>query len=307
MPNVLAHIGAQGPLSRTVFREADPRWIYLGLLVPDLPWIVRRAVHGLNLPVDPAWLQLYVTAQATLVMSLVLAGAFALLSVRPRLVFGILSLNVVLHLLLDAVERKWGNGVHLFAPLDWNLWSLDLVWPESGWILVLTLAGALFLGWHWWKGGGRTIGVAGLADIRRRAPAMGVLFVVYATVPVLWTPAVWEADVRNVRTLAEVEERPGRALEVDRDRYESDGEEGRVHVLGYEWVALAPPVPEEAGTVSLRGRFADPETLEVQDFHRHPEGIRDLLSYLGLLAIFLVWLGVPDRGRPAGPRWVRRR
>ena len=46
MPNTLVHFAAQGGASHALWRRLDPRFVYLGCLLPDLPWILRRAVVG---------------------------------------------------------------------------------------------------------------------------------------------------------------------------------------------------------------------------------------------------------------------
>ena len=50
VPNTLVHFAAQGAASHGLWRRLDPRWVYLGCLLPDLPWILRRAVVGLRPP-----------------------------------------------------------------------------------------------------------------------------------------------------------------------------------------------------------------------------------------------------------------
>ena len=120
MPNTLGHIGVQGVVTRLVFRDADSRWLLTGCILPDLPWIFQRAAVAAVPSLDLIDLRLYCVGQATLAGGLLLAGVLAALSRRPRVVFGVLGLNVILHLLLDACQRKWGGGVHLLAPLSWQ-------------------------------------------------------------------------------------------------------------------------------------------------------------------------------------------
>ncbi len=85
MPNTLAHLFVQGVATRSLLRGADLRWICLGCVIPDLPWILQRVVWRLNLAVlSPYDLRLYVIVQSSLIACLVLCGAFAMLSVEPR-------------------------------------------------------------------------------------------------------------------------------------------------------------------------------------------------------------------------------
>ena len=39
--------------------------------------------------------------------------------------------NAALHLVLDALQTKWGSGVHFFAPVSWTSTNWGLFWPES--------------------------------------------------------------------------------------------------------------------------------------------------------------------------------
>ena len=131
MPNTLVHLGIQGLGNRLVSTRIDLKWVFLGCIIPDLPWIFRRVIIGLNSAIDRYDVLLYSAVQASLLFCLLLALACALVSEKPRLVFAILAVNSLIHLLLDAVEIKWGNGVLLLAPLNWQLLNFNLVWPDS--------------------------------------------------------------------------------------------------------------------------------------------------------------------------------
>jgi len=55
--------------------------------------------------------------------------------------------------------------------------------------------------------------------------------------------------------------------------------------------------------VSVRARFADAETLEIEQFHVHAGRTRDIVSYAALLALAGVWLGWGRRqSRGGAPR-----
>ena len=47
MPNTLAHLGVQALVTRTLLPRAELRWIALGCVIPDLPWIAQRALRTL--------------------------------------------------------------------------------------------------------------------------------------------------------------------------------------------------------------------------------------------------------------------
>ena len=100
MPNTLAHFGVQGLITHTIIKDADPKWIAFGCLIPDLSWILQRAIAELLPQGDAYELRLYAIAQASLFISLLLCGAAALISAAPSKICRILALNVLLHLLL---------------------------------------------------------------------------------------------------------------------------------------------------------------------------------------------------------------
>ena len=145
MPNTLAHIGIQALATRGLFKRAEAEWIFLGCIIPDVPWILHRTLHWVSLGLDPYDLRLYAIAQSSLAVSLLLCAALAIVSVSPRRIFGVLAFGSLLHLLLDATQTKLGNGVHLFAPLSWELLNFGLYWPESAPTYLLTALGLAVL------------------------------------------------------------------------------------------------------------------------------------------------------------------
>jgi len=127
MPNTLVHLGVQGLGNRLISDNIDLKWVFLGCVIPDFPWILRRALIALAPGMDLYDVTLYAAVQASLLFCLLLSLVFSVLSARPRLVFGILAANALIHLLLDTIEIKWGNGVFLLAPLSWKPLSFGWV------------------------------------------------------------------------------------------------------------------------------------------------------------------------------------
>lgn len=294
MPNTLVHFAVQGPASRGLWRRLDPRWIYLGCLLPDVPWILRRAVVALGLPVDPIDLRLYTMAQASLAGTLLLCAALAAATVAPRLVLSVLGLNALLHLLLDATEVKWGNGVHLFAPFSWRMTSFDLVAGESALMLALTIAGALLLALEIARPRAPVVGL----DLRpRRLAAAAALLAAYLVAPLPFFGALEGSDSYGVKTLREVAGRAGRAVSFDRTAFQVTPAGGLVHLWNGERVRATGAIPDHDARVSLRGTFLASDVLRVDQLleHRHD---RDWPTYVALGLLALVW---------ARPLWPPRR
>lgn len=294
MPNTLVHFALQGTASRGLWRRLDPRWIYLGCLLPDVPWILRRVVVALGLPVDPIDLRLYTMAQASLAGTLLLCAALAAATVARRLVLTVLGLNALLHLLLDATEVKWGNGVHLLAPFSWRMTSFDLVAGESTLIFALTIAGALVLALEVAR---PRVPVVGL-DLRpRRLAAAAALLAAYLLAPLPFFGAVEESDSYSVKTLRDVAGRPGRAVSLDRTAFLATPAGGFVHLWNGERVRALDAILDHDARVSLRGTFLAPDVLRVDRFVEHRQD-RDWPSYVALGLLALVW---------ARPLWPPRR
>jgi hypothetical protein len=286
VPNTLVHFAVQGAASHAFWRRLDARFVYLGCLLPDLPWILRRAVVGFGLPVDVFDLRLYTMGLASLAVTLLLAAAIAAVTRAPRQVFAVLGVNALLHLLLDATEVKFGNGVHLFAPLSWRMTSFDLVAGESPVYLVLTLAGALLVAWEILRPRGTAVA---FALGRRRLAGAAALLAAYLLAPLPFLGAIEDSGSYSVKTLREVDARPGRPVSLDRTGFEATPAGGFVQLWTGERVRATGPLPAHDALVSLHGTFLTPEVLRVDRLVEHRRN-RDWPSYLGLALLSLVFL-----------------
>lgn len=292
MPNTLVHFAAQGAASRGLWRGLDPRWIYLGCLLPDVPWILRRALVAGGLPVDAVDLRLYTMAQASLAGTLLLCAALAALSAAPRRVFAVLGSNVLLHLLLDACEIKWGNGVHLFAPFSWRMTHFDLIHGEHVVVRALTLAGALLVAWELMR---PRLAVVSL-DLRPRRLALAAAFgAAYFLAPLPFFAPLEASDSYSVQTVREVDRRAGRVALFDRATFHATPDGGRLEIWSGERLRVVGLALGHDARVSLRGTFLAPDVLRVDSFAEHHQD-RDWPSYVALALLALVWLR-PQVGR----------
>jgi hypothetical protein len=287
MPNALAHIAVQGPASRLTIPGADLKWVFLGLLIPDLPWIFQRVVLALPVEVSAYDLRLYTVAQSSLFMCLILSAGLAAFSRAPWRVFAILGLNSLLHLLLDATEVKWGAGVHLFAPFSWHLLRFDLLLLEGAVIGALTVLGLVFFAYVWWRLPPAPFDLCWPRGYRAVVAALALS--TYLLLPPAFFPALQAADSHYVATLLERSERPGRLVEFDRRDYvHRPGGDVLVTWAGEE-LDVAERVLDGSATVSVRARFIDESTIEILELQVHPPGVRDAASYVGLLLILAYW------------------
>lgn len=289
MPNTLAHIGVQGILNQAAKPGIDPKLVCLGCLLPDLPWIFQRALTGVLPGSDPYTIRLYCIAQASLVVTLLLCGALAFLSKAPREVFVILGLNAFLHLLLDGLQTKWANGVHLIAPISWDLWNAGLFWPESLPTYIMTGCGLFYIGWQWRNGVKRPFPIS-----RWSPPKVAVsasLLMLYFIVPLVLLEGPRNANNHFVRTLEETEIRTGHPLELDRPHYVKTPAGDVLRIFTGENIRTTKEVLDHSATISVRGRFVTPTQLRILEFHEHSTWFRDVGSYLGILLLIGMWLG----------------
>ncbi len=289
MPATLGHIGIQTVLTRLGYRKADFKWILLGCILPDLPWIGQRLVRAFT-DLPPIEIRIYAISQSSLAVSLLLCAALALFSRNRGPVFLMLAAGSLLHLLLDALQTKVGNGVLLFAPFDWRLTNFGLFWPEDPATLVLFALG---------------LGVLAYISIRERpsgadlilprkgaALAVIILLTAYLAVPLALRGSVLAADLHDVATLTQTETRPEKELELDRVRLLIENGEPILAIWTGERIAATGPsaqVLTEPAKVSIRGHFTTPTALNVTSIQWHHGHIRDWASYLGLAAIALWW------------------
>ena len=286
MPNTLAHAGVQGPASRTALPDVDLKWVYLSCVIPDLPWILQRAVRVIIPGIDPFLLRSYVIIQASLLGCMLLSGAVALVARKPKRVFAVLGGNALLHLGLDAMQTKWGNGVHFWAPFSWDLTNWELFWPESVPTYVLTVLGLIYIIWQWRASVSHPPKLAWAS-----APRLAVVLVLlgsYFIGPLILLYEPIEANNHSLNVLSEAQGRTGRPVEMDRadyvrkrDRHFLEHYGGRVRV---EELPISAPA-----TVSIQGVFTDAHKVRVTKLHVHPSGLRDYPSYLGLALIAAVW------------------
>ena len=198
MPNTLAHISINGLITKSIFRKSDLLWIYAGCVIPDFPWIIRKIVETILPSINGYELQAFVIVEATLFFSIILSLALAVLSKFPVRTFLILSLGSLLHLLLDPIQYKWANGVHLFAPFNWDLIQYGFFWPESFGTYLLTFIGIIFFIYNWKevKNSKRD-----LIFSQKRIIVFLFLLLIYFSLPIYFMKNVEKTDNHFISTL----------------------------------------------------------------------------------------------------------
>lgn len=217
---------------------------------------------------------------------LILSAGFAVLSSNfPRTLF-ILTSNSLLHLLLDASQIKWANGVHLFAPFDWSLQNWGFFWPDSWLNYLITALGLIIAICHLWQNSPPEVQKRCLTQRQYKAATVFGLF--YLVLPLFLLSGPEKADVHYISTLRQVNERQGKYVEFDRVFY--NAEKKTINSL-YSPPLLVEGVQLTGNTMlSLRGHFLNNEKIIASEYRPFPSTFRNSASYLGLFLIFLFWL-----------------
>ncbi len=287
MPNTLAHIGIQGLATRSLMANADFKWIYVGCIIPDFPWILRRVVNSVYSGIDSYDLLLYFTIQSTFCFCVILSAALAIFSANYWKIFFILSFNSFLHLVLDACQTKLANGVHLLAPFNWHLVNFGFFWPESLPAYFLTIIGFVYLVWNW-----RSASLIAVNVTFR--PAMRFLIIIafitaYFTIPFFLLDYSEDANNHFVRTLRTPSNRPGQQIELDRDPYFYHQSGGTMRTSTGEELDVSGIKLDHSATVSVKGEFVTENLIHVKQYHVHSNWFRDCSSYLGLILVSILY------------------
>ncbi len=282
MPNTLIHIAIQAPISKAISPKTEIPWILAGAIIPDIPWVFQRLLLAANFA-DPYQIRLYFTAQASLLVSFLLCIALALFSRKPFQIFLILAANCFIHLLLDALQIKWGNGVHLLAPFSWQTFSFGIVWPESivGYILSATGFGYLCLKL-------RQINAEGLKLNHTPGFTLATLCIfLYLAAPIAVMKSLESSNSNYIKILKNQHTRIGQHIELDRAYYSK--EKSQIFLFSGEPLKISGILPRRSSVISLKGIFTSADAIESKDFHIH-NTYRDFASKIGLSFILAIWL-----------------
>lgn len=256
--------------------------VFAGCVIPDLPWIVHRLIDATSISLEPISAYAYFIAQASLVGCFLPCIAFGTLFTNFKPVAAFTVLGCLVHLLLDSLQDKWGNGVHLFAPYNWEILALGVFQTESTFTYLLTFAGIIpFLFITKARHDARLLCI----NLTRLAMCC-FFFIAYFFVPFLFISDVVESNSRYLQTLENKDERRGKLLELDRETTSVNGDTWYTTThIGEVLVIVNPDARMTDGdSYSIRAEFEDEREIRLIDWKRH-SGMRDIASYVGLLAI----------------------
>lgn len=285
MPNTLAHIGVNLVLTRSLIKKADAFLIFVGAIIPDVPWILQRLANFLIPSINPYDLRLYCVVQASLFFSIIFCAAVAILFQKSFRTFIILFFGVVIHLLLDSIEKKWANGVHLFAPFNWDIFNLGIVWPEHIIIHLLSLLGLMIFLLIFKEAAKTSLNINFENKIKILFSIS--IFSLYVFMPFIFIDKAESSDSHFVKTLREYEKRSGKYFEIDRGNYIQSPEGDKFLTPFNEYLSVSNLDLKTSKVMSIRAEFTSSNNIKVIEYHIH--GNRDIYSYIGLALILILF------------------
>ncbi len=147
MPDWLTH-AVLGLLAAEIFSVRRKSLVVLGALLPDI--LPKLVLLRLLIPIPPlnyVWLGAFHTPFVFFLATIIIYPLFR--SNYWKIILW-LNLGAITHFLSDALLRHFAAGVHLLYPLSLDYFTLNWVWPnESYWVLIpaLLLYGAVL----WYK------------------------------------------------------------------------------------------------------------------------------------------------------------
>jgi hypothetical protein len=287
MPNALAHLGIQGIVTRSWLAKANLKWIFIGCIIPDLPWILQRLIWICFPNIERYDLRLFAAIQSSLFFCLILSFALAAFAKRFWKVFIILFINSLLHLLLDALQTKFANGVQFFVPFSWKITNLELFWPESLPTYLLTALGLIYFILNWKKS------ISSQIEFIFRPIRLGLFLFfisVYFALPFFLLNGPEKADNHFARTLRSYSDRKGKDIELDRAFYLPKKNRNVLITFAGEEIEAEGIKPNQPALVSIRGSFSRTDCIRVSQFHVHSKYFRQIASYFGLGLVAMVWI-----------------
>ena len=286
MPNTLAHIGVQGITTKSIFKFADLKWIYVGCIIPDLPWVLQRVLKITDL-FNLYDVRDYCIILASLFFCIILSGALSQFSSNSKRVFFILSFSSLFHLLLDPLQIKWANGTHLLAPFSWHLLSFDLFWPESLPTYIITIFGLFYFIFYYKKA------VKEFSDLLipsiKKILLLFSLLLIYFIVPLFMLNLPEQNNNHYVKTLRDYSLRQGKYIELDRADFIHDSTGNYLKTFAHEKIKAANLNFKGEKLISIKGRFISPGEIYVEDYHIH-SSFRDDASLVGISLTAILWL-----------------
>ncbi|MEM7400424.1 MAG: hypothetical protein AAF304_00580 [Pseudomonadota bacterium] len=176
----------------------------------------------------------------------------------------------------------------MLAPFDWQLFRLDLFWPESMGTYLLTAAGIMYLLFNLKK---MTILNCDEFILSKKALSFCTVFVLlWLSLPFVFMQSVYDKDNHFIATLKDTQNRMGKYIELDRNTF-VHAYAGNAVLTSYgEVIAIANVHSvNHMAKISIQGKFTDNVSIYVNNYHVHTK-FRDIASIIGIACVLLIWL-----------------
>jgi len=301
MPDWLIHLGATYAVGRPV-RRWDPRWLFLGAVLPDLvPRVAGSAIATMDwlAPLREPAVGLYLAFLHTPLSVGLLALAVGVFAADRREAGRGLLFGSAIHLVLDLCQRTLGGGMNLLYPFDLHPFSLQLAWYENPLTYALApLFGAALLWIAWQQRRVVRPPVFARPTGRGLLVAVAALAVTFVT-PLFCLERAVEANINATGLAAHPDQYEGRQVglavalvaEVGPDEVKLEVNDV---LFGVPRASL--PTVEVDDRASVMGVYRSGR-IEPTDSFVHDYDFKRAVSIAGLLLLVLFWF-------PAS--WVRR-
>ncbi len=134
MPDWLTHI-VIALVFAEIFSVRKKSVVLLGAVLPDV--LVKLTLLELFIPI-PNWNYTFLSAfHVPLVLFLVILLLAPLFRYKYSAIVGWLSLGALTHFASDALLRHFQGGVALFYPFSLDKYSLNWVWPDQSYFILI--------------------------------------------------------------------------------------------------------------------------------------------------------------------------
>jgi hypothetical protein len=301
MPDWIIHIGAAHALGRP-FGRWDPRWLFLGAVLPDaVPRVFSQVLHLVPAldSLSTVWVGLHVGFLHTPASVALAAAALAVMAAdRAAAALG-LAFGSALHFALDVLQKSWGGGTALLFPVDLRPISLQVVWYDSAVPHALVIAFGLYL-LVVWRRSSWPVAPAFARCTWPRALAAAGLALAYLLAPLACLDRAVAENVGNSKMMLEPAAFAGHRVELP--VVEVEGVDGDDVLIEWDDVPYpiswrGRPAVEPGDFISLRGAFTG-SRIEPAEVFVHDYGFKTLASLLGLAMLVAVW--APSRRHGSG-------
>ena len=189
--------------------------------------------------------------------------------------------------MLDPLQIKWANGVHLFAPFSWHLLSFNLFWPESIPTYIITAFGLIYFLFTYKKAISEYSDLI-FPDLKKLLLSLSLLLI-YFIIPLFMLNLPEEHNNHFVKTLRNYSTRSGQYIELDRANYIPEAGGNIIKTFADEKIKAANLNIKNKNLISIKGKFISRDEIYIEDYHINTK-FRDDASLIGISLTSILWL-----------------